>query len=77
MICYILMGWAMIFFVPQAIAALTTTGFAFILAGGIVYTIGAILYGIGSKVHWMHSVFHILVVIGSLLQFIAIYLYAI
>ena len=37
--------------------------------------IGAILFGIGSKVRWMHSVFHIFVVLGSLLQFLTIYLY--
>lgn len=77
MICYILMGWSIIFFVSKTIAALSITGFTLTLAGGIVYTIGAILYGIGSKVHWMHSVFHIFVVIGSLLQFTAIYLFAI
>ena len=42
----------------------------------IAYTVGAVLYGIGSKKHWMHSVFHICVVIGSLLQFFAVLLYA-
>ena len=41
----------------------------------MAYTIGAIFYGIGAKKHWIHSVFHIFVVIGSLLQFLAIYLY--
>ena len=47
-------------------------GFSFLLAGGIAYTIGAILYGIGSKKRWFHSVFHIFVVLGSLLQMICI-----
>jgi len=41
----------------------------------VAYTIGAILYGVGVKKRWMHSVFHIFVVIGSLLQFFAIYRY--
>ena len=45
--------------------------------GGVAYTIGAILYGIGSKVHWMHSVFHIFVVLGSVLQFLCILFYGI
>lgn len=75
MVCYIFMGWGIIFFLPQAVAALTEPGFMLVLAGGIAYTIGAVLYGIGSKKRWMHSVFHIFVVAGSLLQFIAIYLY--
>lgn len=75
MICYIGMGWAIIFFLPQAMAALTVGGFWLTFAGGIAYTIGAILYGIGSKKRWMHSVFHIFVVLGSMLQFLAIFLY--
>ncbi len=75
MICYIGMGWAIIFFLPQAMTALTAPGFYLVLYGGIAYTVGAVLYGIGSKMHWMHSVFHIFVVLGSSLQFLAIYLY--
>lgn len=75
MICYIGMGWGIIFFIPQTIELLTLPGFAWLLSGGIAYTIGAIFYGIGSRKHWIHSVFHIFVVIGSLLQFLAIYLY--
>ena len=77
MICYIGMGWGIIFFIPQTIELLTAPGFAWLLSGGIAYTIGAIFYGIGAKKHWIHSVFHIFVVIGSLLQFLAIYLYVI
>ena len=76
MICYIGMGWGIVFFLPQTLELMTLPGFSLLLAGGIAYTIGAIFYGIGAKKHWIHSVFHIFVVIGSLLQFLAIYLYA-
>jgi len=76
MICYIGMGWGIIFFLPQAMVVMTKPGFILLLSGGIVYTIGAILYGIGSKKPWIHSVFHIFVVLGSLLQFLSIYFYA-
>ena len=76
MICYIGMGWGIIMFLPQTLKVLGLSGFLFLLFGGIAYTIGAVLYGIGSKKPWMHSVFHIFVVAGSLLQFFAIYLYA-
>ena len=75
MVCYILMGWAIIFFLPQALTAMTAPGFWLTFAGGIAYTVGAILYGVGVKMRWMHSVFHIFVVLGSLLQFLAIYIY--
>ncbi len=77
MICYIGMGWGIVFFLPQALQVLTLPGFLLLLTGGIVYTIGAILYGIGAKRRWIHAVFHIFVVLGSLFQFLSIYLYVI
>ena len=76
MICYIGMGWAVIPFAKQTRVALTEPGFYLLLAGGIAYTIGAVLYGIGSKKKWMHSIFHIFVVLGALLQAFSIFLYA-
>lgn len=77
MICYIGMGWAIIPFWRLTMEALGQVGFGLLLAGGILYTIGAILYGVGSKRHWIHSVFHIFVVLGSVFHFFAIFLYAI
>ena len=77
MICYITTGWAVIPFWQQTLNVLTVPGFLLLLSGGIAYTIGAVLYGIGSRKKWMHSVFHIFVVLGSLLQFLCILLYGI
>ena len=76
MICYIGMGWAILPFLNQTMTVLTKPGFYYLLSGGIAYTVGAILYGIGSKKRWFHSVFHIFVVLGSLLQLIAVAFYA-
>lgn len=76
MFCYICMGWSIILFPGKCMQVMTPFGFGLLLAGGIVYTIGAILYGIGSKHKWFHSVFHIFVLGGSLLQFLSILLYA-
>lgn len=75
MICYIGMGWGIVFFLPQALKVMGKNGFILLLAGGIAYTLGAILYGVGVKKRWMHSVFHIFVVLGSALQFLSIYLH--
>ena len=75
MICYVGMGWCVIPFWRQTLQVLTLPGFALLLAGGIAYTIGAVLYGLGKKQKWMHSVFHIFVVIGSVLQFLAVWMY--
>lgn len=76
MVCYLFLGWGIVFFLPQTLDVLGKTGFGLLLSGGIVYTIGAILYGIGSKRPWFHSIFHVFVFFGSLLQFLAIVGYA-
>lgn len=75
MICYISTGWAILPFMAQTKTALSQPGFLFLLSGGIAYTVGAILYGIGSKQKWFHSIFHIFVVLGSLLQLISVLFY--
>lgn len=75
MICYIGMGWSIVFAYKTAVAAIPFPGLMLILAGGIAYTVGAVLYGLGKKMKFMHSIFHLFVVAGSLLQFIAILFY--
>ena len=77
MICYLAMGWCIIFALKVTIEALGLGGFLFILGGGIAYTIGAVLYGLGKKRRYMHSVFHLFVVLGSVLQFFGIFFYVI
>ena len=76
MVCYIGMGWCIVFRLPLFIKAMGAAGSWMILAGGICYTIGAVLYGMGGKKRYMHSVFHLFVVAGSVLHLIAILLYA-
>ena len=76
MTCYIGMGWAVIPFWRQTLEVLTPAGFWLLLLGGIAYSVGAILYGLGKKRKWMHSVFHIFVVLGAVLQFLCVLFYA-
>lgn len=65
---YVVMGW-LIIFIPSAFQKLPFYSFIFILVGGIVYTLGTILYAIGHlKTQWFHVVFHVLIVIGAVLQ---------
>ena len=75
MICYLGMGWAIIFKANLLPILLPIGGLILLVAGGIAYTVGAILYGIGKKHKWMHSVFHMFILLGSLLQFFCILLY--
>ena len=75
MVCYILMGWGIMFFFPFAMRALGGAGFWLLLSGGLSYTIGAILYGIGSKKRYFHAMFHVFVLLGSILHFLSIFLF--
>ena len=75
MICYLAMGWCIAFKITILPTLLGMTGFILLLAGGIVYTIGAIFYGLGKKYKYMHSVFHVLIIVASILQFFSILLY--
>ncbi len=81
MILYIVLGWCIIFTGSNAVRALGTAGMAWMLAGGVSYTVGAVFYGVaghGKKPHrYIHSVFHLFVVLGSILQYISIILYII
>lgn len=76
MICYIGMGWCIVFKIPLLIQAVTWGGFWLILLGGVCYTIGAVLYALGRTKKYMHSVFHLFVVAASVLHLIAILVYA-
>ena len=75
MICYLGMGWAIIFKASLLPVLLSAGGLVLLVAGGVAYTIGAILYGVGKKQKWMHSVFHLFILLGSILHFFCILFY--
>ncbi len=77
MICYLGMGWCIIFFIKPTFEVLGTGGMVYLVTGGIAYTLGAILYGIGKKKRYFHSLFHLFVIAGSVLHFFMILFYVI
>ena len=75
MILYIGIGWVVVFAFRYLLQNLTSAELWLLIAGGIVYTLGACFYGIGSKVKYIHSVWHFFVLGGSILQFFSILLF--
>lgn len=75
MICYIGMGWCVIVGIKPVMEVVPAGGLWLLVLGGVAYTIGAVLYGMGKKRRYMHSVFHVFCVIGSVLQALCILLY--
>ena len=72
-IFYILMGWLAV--ICGGFMFINLNSFLFILAGGIVYTIGSILYAVGHKNRWFHFVFHIFVLLGTIIQAFGVLVY--
>lgn len=68
MVCYIGMGWCVVVGIRPVMEAVPAGGLWLLVLGGVAYTVGAILYGLGKKRRYMHSVFHLFCLIGSVLQ---------
>ena len=75
MICYIGMGWCVIAGIKPVIEVVPAAGLWLLVAGDVVYTLGAIAYGLGKKKRYMHSLFHIFCLGGSVLQALCIIFY--
>lgn len=81
-VIYIAMGWVCVFVFGQLWDTLSTPAFLWLLAGGIVYTVGGIIYALKlqifnskHKYFGSHEVFHLFVMGGSICHFIFMYLY--
>ena len=75
MIIYVLMGWIALVAVMPLVDSLSPAGFAWLAAGGLAYTSGIVFYVYDEKhTHW-HGIWHLFVVAGSALHYIAILLY--
>ncbi len=73
-ILYVIMGWSVLISVKPVFVALTPPGVALLLVGGILYTLGIIFYK-SPKLKFMHFIWHLCVLGGSVLQFFAVYFY--
>ncbi|MEN5030920.1 hemolysin III family protein [Pseudomonas sp. Ps21-P2] len=71
-VIYAVMGWIVLVAVNPLIAALGMTGFIWLALGGVFYTVGIIFFAFDTKVRHFHGVWHLFVIAGSLLHFVAI-----
>ena len=79
-VIYIMMGWLCVLVFGPLIHSLTREGFAWLLAGGLIYTIGGIIYGVKPKIFQRlprgfgnHEIFHLFVMGGSFCHYIFMY----
>ncbi len=74
LLAYVLMGWLCVVAMKQLVASIPPAGLGWLLAGGIAYTVGIIFYAL-KKVRYMHAVWHLFVLAGSICHYFAILLY--
>jgi hemolysin III len=75
LVIYAVMGWIVLVAVKPLLAALGGAGFAWLLTGGICYTVGIVFFVFDERFRHWHGIWHIFVMVGSLLHFIAILFY--
>ncbi len=71
-VIYIMLGWMAVFEISGIMATLNSLQLGLLIAGGVVYTIGAIIYAL-SNFKYHHGIWHILVVIAALCHFMMLY----
>jgi hemolysin III len=75
-VVYLAMGWLVVIAIQPLIANIAPTGLWLIVAGGLCYTVGTIFYVL-KKVPYMHAIWHVFVLAGSILHFIAVLVFVI
>lgn len=71
-ITYLLMGWLIVFAFEPMREVLPSISLSFLIAGGLAYTLGVIFYTM-KKRKWMHSIWHLFVLAGSIFHFFSVY----
>ena len=75
MIIYFAMGWMIVLAIKPLLEVLPFAGFLWLLAGGIFYTSGIVFYALDRRYPWMHGVWHLFVLAGSISHYVAILVY--
>ena len=74
LVLYVMMGWAVILDFSAVVKRLGGSGFLLLLLGGLSYTVGIIFYKL-KRIRFMHGVWHLFVLCGSILQYLCVLLY--
>tara|TARA_B100000767_G_scaffold142172_1_gene134338 strand:- start:494 stop:1135 length:642 start_codon:yes stop_codon:yes gene_type:complete len=73
-VMYLLMGWQIVIVIKTLMENISHEGLSFLMAGGILYSIGAIFYSV-KKITYNHAIFHVFVVMGSISHFLTVFYY--
>lgn len=72
MACYIALGWCIILFIKPLLDHMDQTTLILLVAGGVLYTVGAVIYGIGRKISYMHALWHLFCLAGTVFHYFVV-----
>jgi len=75
MIIYFIMGWMIVLAIKPLLMVMPLTGFIWLLSGGVFYTSGIVFYALDKRHPWMHGIWHLFVLAGSVSHYVAILVY--
>ncbi|WP_205504760.1 PAQR family membrane homeostasis protein TrhA, partial [Pseudomonas viridiflava] len=73
-VIYAVMGWIVLVAIKPLLASLGVDGFIWLAGGGVLYTVGILFFAYDHIRHW-HGIWHLFVIGGSLMHFVAICFY--
>jgi hemolysin III len=73
-VMFLLLGWSALFIMGQ-FEKLPETAIMLIVSGGLAYSFGVIFYALSRKIKYSHFIWHLFVMTGTILHFIANYVY--
>lgn len=71
-VIYVVMGWLVLVAIAPLFRALGPAGFAWVAAGGVLYTVGIVFYALDTRVVHAHGIWHLFVMAGSAAHYVAI-----
>ena len=77
LVIYAVMGWIVLVAVKPLLASLGIAGFLWLAGGGVFYTVGIIFFAFDERFRHWHGIWHLFVIAGSLMHFIAILFYVV
>lgn len=76
-IIYLLMGWVVVVALGPLVQSLPPSGLAWLVAGGVIYTLGVIFYALDKWIPHGHGIWHLFVLGGSICHYVTIFVYVV
>ena len=77
LVIYAVMGWIVLVAIRPLLENLGIAGFVWLAAGGVLYTVGIVFFAFDGRFRHWHGIWHLFVIAGSLMHYIAILFYVV